>query len=397
MQADDGILTTTTTTVPVTRDHDDDGFVPVFATRGRGTTKASAAFLPPATVGIPDRGPPNTYTSLDDGSLAATQDRQEDKLRPNTGRAMADSTTIQAVVDKWFNDFYGPDAPTNPTTIRFRGLFDDGARMIDRMLADINEEQQRHEERTTQQLETMHESDMSARGTIREMVTTLRSETDDALILLRRETTEALDRLLKETTAATSVAIKLIMQPMINSIDGLTATANKLEAKVTGLSESSARATQDILVLCRHLDGGGDLAELAALARQSEQAVIGLMATTEKNAQAIRDLRQELAGCTTLKETVDDIKTRQLNRIRDNIKTVATEVMDITTKYANLDSKYSDAFDAVNTRVDDILREGIPPRRLRRLFPRRPRRRMARQCHRRRIWSPPRPHKRHDK
>ena len=107
---------------------------------------------------------------------------------------------------------------------------------------------------------------MSARGTIREMVTTLRSETDDALILLRRETTEALDRLLKETTAATSVAIKLIMQPMINSIDGLTATANKLEAKVTGLSESSARAMQDILVLRRDLDGGGDLAGLAALA-----------------------------------------------------------------------------------------------------------------------------------
>ena len=149
-RADDGILTTTTTTVPGTRDHDDDGFVPVSATRGRGTTKASAAFLPPATVGIPDRGPPNTYVSLDDGLLVATQDRQEDELRPNTDRAVADSTTIQAVVDKSFDDFYGPVAPTDPTTIRFRGLFDDGARMIDRMLADINEEQKRHEERTTQ-------------------------------------------------------------------------------------------------------------------------------------------------------------------------------------------------------------------------------------------------------
>ncbi len=84
------------------------------------------------------------------------------------------------------------------------------------------------------------------------------------------------------------------------------------------------------------------------------------MTTTEKNAQAIRDLRQELAGCTTLKERVEDIKNRQLNRIRDNIKNVTTEVTDIKTKYANLDSKYSDAFDAVNTRVDDILREGIP-------------------------------------
>jgi hypothetical protein len=134
-----------------------------------------------------------------------------------------------------------------------------------------------------------------------------------------------------------------------------------LEATVTGLSESSAWATQDILVLRRDLDGGGSLADLAALARQSEQAVIGLLATSEKNAQALRDLRQELAGCTALKETVDDIKTRQLSRIRDNIKNVTTSVADITTQYSTLDSKYSEAFDAVNTRVDDILREDIPP------------------------------------
>jgi hypothetical protein len=134
-----------------------------------------------------------------------------------------------------------------------------------------------------------------------------------------------------------------------------------LEAKVMDLSESSARATQDILFLRRDLGGGGDLAELAASARRLEQAVINLMATTEKNAQAIRDLRLELAGCTTLKETVDDIKNRQLNHIRDNIKNVGTEVTDVKNKYADLDTKYSDAFDAVNSQVDDILREGIPP------------------------------------
>ena len=141
--ADDGLLPITTTTVPTfvlsgTRAHDDDGFLPVTATRGRGTTKAAAAFLPPATVGIPDRGPPNTYASLDDASLVATSDHQGDELRPVTGKAGADSTTIQAVVDKSFNDFYGPDAPTDPTTLRFRELFEDGACMVDRILSDIN-------------------------------------------------------------------------------------------------------------------------------------------------------------------------------------------------------------------------------------------------------------------
>jgi len=98
------------------------------------------------------------------------------------------------------------------------------------------------------------------------------------------------------------------------------------------------------------------------MARQSEQAVKSLLETSEKNAQALRDLRQELAGCTALKATVDDIKTRQLNQIRDTIKikNVTTSVADITTQYSSLDSKYSEAFDAVNTRVDDILREGVP-------------------------------------
>jgi hypothetical protein len=33
----------------------------------------------------------------------------------------------------------------------------------------------------------------------------------------------------------------------------------------------------------------------------------------------------------------------------------------MTTQYNTLDMKYSEAFDAVNTWVDDILREGIPP------------------------------------
>jgi hypothetical protein len=89
--------------------------------------------------------------------------------------------TIQAVVNKSFDDFYGPDAPSDPTSLRFKGLFDDGARMVDRILTDINEEQKRHKERTIQQLKTMHKSAVSTRGTLRAEVTTLRSETEDAL------------------------------------------------------------------------------------------------------------------------------------------------------------------------------------------------------------------------
>ena len=53
-------------------------------------------------------------------------------------------------------------------------------------------------------------------------------------------------------------------------------------------------------------NGGGSFSDLAALARRSEQEVIGLLETSAKNAQAILELRQELAGCVALKNTVDD-------------------------------------------------------------------------------------------
>ena len=391
VQDDDGLLpfpTTEVTTLlpPELRATDDDGFIPVTATRGRGTTKTAAAFLPPETVGIPHQeGPNNAFAAFDNASLVATPDRPGEELRPVEGRKVDNLATIQAVVNKSFDEFYGPDAPSDPTSLRFKGLFDDGARMVDRILTDINEEQNRHKERTTQQLVKLRESEVYTRGTLRAEVTTLRSETEDALTLLRRETREALDKLLATTTASTSAALDLILekttstlttfhtmtvtktemmetlQPMVNSFAGLTSSAHRLEETVTGLLDSSARATQDILVLRRDIDGGGSLADLAELARQSEQAVKGLLETSEKNAQALRDLCQELAGCTALKATVDDIKTRQLTQLRDTLKNVTTNMADIKSQYSSLDYKYSEAFDAVNTRVDDILKEGVPP------------------------------------
>ena len=85
-----------------------------------------------------------------------------------------------------------------------------------------------------------------------------------------------------------------------------------------------------------------------------------LVGSSAKNAQAILELCQEIAGCVAIKTTVNDIKTRQLTQIRENITRVRTGLADVTTQYTTLDTKYSEAFDAVNTRVDDILREGIP-------------------------------------
>ena len=306
-------------------------------------TTAAAAFLPPETVGIPQRGPLNTYAALDEALSVETLDRHGDELRPVAGTAVADSTGIKDFIDKLFDEFFGPDAPTDPTPLRIKGLFNDEARVVDRLLNDINEEHKRHATRTSQQITSLEESEMFTCGAIRADVTSLRTKTRDALILLRTETWEALSL-------------------TFNSISGLTASALnlKLDQAVTGLLESSARATQDILELRQELNGGGSSSDLAMLARQSEQAVIGLLETSTKNAQAILELRQELAGCVAIKTTVDDIKTRQLTQIWENKTHFTTGLADITTQYSTLDSKYSEAFNAVNIWVDDILREGIP-------------------------------------
>ena len=333
VQDGNGFLPITTTAVPAllppeTQATDDDGFVPITATRGRSTTKAAEVFLPPETVGIPQRGPQNTYAALDNASSVAIPDRHGDELRPVAGRAAA-SATIQAVIGKSFDDFYGPGAPTDPTTLCFKGLFDDGARMVDRILTDIHKEQKRHEAHTSQQIATLEGLELFTHGALRADVTLLKTEMEEALILLRREASAALTVLTDSMSAALTVLrrettdtftlfrtetvtrteVREALQLTLNSFAGLTSSAKKLEAAVTGLSESSARATQDMLVIRQELDGGGSLADLAALARQSEQAVIGLLETSEKNAQALRDLRQELAGCAALKETVDNIKT----------------------------------------------------------------------------------------
>ena len=109
-------------------------------------TTAAAAFLPPETVGIPQRGPLNTYAALDEALSVETPDRHGDELRPVAGTAVADSASIKAIIDKLFEEFFGPDAPPAPTPLCIKGLFDAGARLVDRLLTNINKE---HERRAT--------------------------------------------------------------------------------------------------------------------------------------------------------------------------------------------------------------------------------------------------------
>ena len=172
---------------------------------------------------------------------------------------------------------------------------------------------------------------MFTRGALRADVTSLRTETEEAL------------------------------GPAFCNISGLAVMAQKLEQNITGQMETSARTTQDMLELRQEIDECGTLSGLAALARKSEQDILGMMETSAKNAQAILELRQDIPGCVAVKTTVGYIKTHQLTQIRENITRVKTGLADMTTQYSTLNEKYSEAFDAVNIWVDNILREGIPP------------------------------------
>jgi hypothetical protein len=243
----------------------------------------------------------------------------------------ADSESIRAILDKSFDEFFGPDSPPAPTTLRIKGLFDAGARLVDRLLSDIHKEHYRHATRTDQQLKSIKDSAVFTRGALRADVTLLRTETENAL------------------------------GPAFCNLSGLATMAQKLEQDITGLMETSAKTTHDMLELRQEINECGTLSGLAAMARQLEQDIIRILETSAKNAQAILQLRQEIAGCVAVKTTVDDIKTRQLTKIRENITRVKTGLEDMTTQYSTLDEKYSEAFDAVNIRVDNILREGIPP------------------------------------
>ena len=308
-----------------------DGFVTVTSTRGRGTTTAAAAFLPLATVGVPHENPPNAFAALDDTSTVGTPERHVDELRPFAGSVAADSESLRAILDKSFDEFFGPESPPAPTPLRIKGLFDAGARVVDRLLSEIHEDHHRHAARTDHLLASIKESAQFDRGALRADVTLLRTETEDAL------------------------------GPAFCNLSGLAAMVQKAEQDITGLLATSARTTHDMLALRQEIDGCGTLSGLADMARKSEQDILGMLETSSKNAQAILELRQELAGCVAVKTTVDDIKTRQLTQIRENITRVKTGLANMTTQYSTLDDKYSEAFDAVNIRVDNILREGIPP------------------------------------
>ena len=193
---------------------DSEGFLTVTSTHGRGTTTAAAAFLPP-----------ETFAALNDTSSVETPDRQGNELRTIASIAATDYVSIQALINKSFDDFFGPDSPPAPTPLRIKGLFDAGARVVDRLLSEIHEEHHRHATRTDHHLTSIKESAQFDRGALRADVTLLCQETVDAL------------------------------GPTIRNLSGLAALAQKSEKEIHDLMASSAKNTQAIQELRQEIDG----------------------------------------------------------------------------------------------------------------------------------------------
>ncbi len=185
-----------------TQSPDSDGFLTITSSRGCATT-AAAAFLPPETVGVPQGVPTNEFAALaegslvgtpdghgiellDDGSLVGTTERHSNELRPVAGSVATNLESIRALLDKSFDEFFGPDSPPAPTPLRIKGLFDAGARLVDWLLSEIHEEHRRHVTCTDQQLMSITDSALFTRGDLRADVTLLQTETEEALGLTFR-------------------------------------------------------------------------------------------------------------------------------------------------------------------------------------------------------------------
>ena len=241
-------------------------------------TSAAQAVAPPTVVGV--HAPlPNAFAALRDASSVDGDLMTKDADGVILSLAAA---SLQTLIDDSFASIYGPDSTTDPTPRRLKGLFDDGAQIIDRLLSEIRGDHERRLEGVAHQVAALEDAVQYDRGALRSEITSLRTETEDALI------------------------------PTVRDLSGLAALARKTAAEVNAL-----KATQDALVPTVR-----DLSSLAAMAHQTALDVTALMTASEEHTYAIVALRQDITEGRALKAVVDDLKTRQLTKIREDVKRV---------------------------------------------------------------------------
>jgi hypothetical protein len=140
---------------------DGNGFLLVAESRGHRMTPATRAVPPHMPVGV-QVTMANAYEALSTVSSVISADPQKEKgekgdkgdslqTLPTTDRveeiAPMAYPSLQALLENLYETFFGPDATSMAasTPLRFKELFDSGARAINRLMSDIQADHSQHQ------------------------------------------------------------------------------------------------------------------------------------------------------------------------------------------------------------------------------------------------------------
>ena len=182
-------------------------------------TSATQAVPPPALVDVPHHRT-NAFGALGDAS--SVDGDSLPKEADDDGIPVADGS-LQAVIDASFAAVFGPDSSTMPTPRRIKSLFDEGARVVDRILSDIRGDQDRHVARVDNHVSALTDSAQYDRGALRAKMAMLRTETEDAL------------------------------GPTIRNLSSLAALARQMSLDVKNLVAASEENASAISALCQEM------------------------------------------------------------------------------------------------------------------------------------------------
>jgi hypothetical protein len=174
-------------------------------------------------------------------------------------------TSLQALVDNSYATYFGSGSALLPasTPLRLKEVFNEGARVLDRLLSEIQTEQHRHNARIDQRLQDIHAAQVDPQS-LQSVEESLRA----AMTTLERDTAQAF------TPAITTLA----------------------EA-----AKENAKALNDLCTLTLP-------AMTAAAVTDNAKAIMDLTAATTANASALVELRQGLSACAAVKPIVDDLR-----------------------------------------------------------------------------------------
>jgi hypothetical protein len=287
---------------------DGGGYLSVAATCNHCMMPSAMAGRHPASVGI-QANTTNAFEALSAVSSGILTDPQGDTspTMPLTNTigiiAPMAYTSLQALLDNSYEALFGtdPTTMTEGSPIWFKELFDNGARVIDQLMLDIQVDQERHQSQLDHQIQDIRTKKLDMQS-----LANVEGSLREAIEWLKHETAEALGPTLLALPALTEVA-----------------TAN-------------AKAINELTVATK--------ANTTAIQELGMQLGV---------------VHHNLVACAALKPIVDDIRYSQLPKIRDNIKKVDTKSLadfsTVTDDVHRLESKFMDSLDMVNTCVDELL------------------------------------------